>query len=100
MPRIELLSSPANPLLKEIRRAISRGDMVNGELWIAEGFHLLEEALRSRLALPYVLVSESARAGLEDTLRQLSDTRVLVLADALFQAIAATESSQGVMALV
>jgi TrmH family RNA methyltransferase len=87
-------------LLKEIRRAVSRGDMVNGGLWIAEGFHLLEEALRSKLPVPFVLASESVQASAERFASGGAHTRILILPDALFQSIAPTESTQGIMALV
>jgi TrmH family RNA methyltransferase len=100
MPRIDYLSSPANPLLKEIRRATARGDMVNGGLWIAEGFHLLEEALKSKLPVPFVLSSESVQVSVTRLASGQDNTRILILPDALFQSIAPTESTQGVMALV
>ena len=47
MVRAENITSAANPLLKEIRRAIARGSLTNDGLCVAESFHLLEEALRS-----------------------------------------------------
>src|ERR1035438_2906374 len=37
----------ANPLLKEVRRAVARGSLTAGGWCVAETFHLLEEALRS-----------------------------------------------------
>ena len=100
MPRIDYLSSPANPLLKEIRRAVARGDMVNGGLWIAEGFHLLEEAMKSKVPVPFVLASEPVQASVVRLVSGRDDVRILILPDPLFQSVAPTESTQGVMALV
>src|SRR5437879_12469567 len=100
MSRIDRISSPANPLLREIRRSIARVETVNGGLWIAEGFHLLEEALRSGLTVPVILAAESVRTTVERHAGGLADTRILVLPDALFQTVAVTEATQGVMALV
>jgi TrmH family RNA methyltransferase len=100
MAQIETVRSPANPLLKDVRRAIALGGKTSAGLCVAEGFHLLEEALRSDLAAPVVLVSESVRSTVERHISGLRDSRVVVLAEKLFQAIAATETSQGVMALV
>jgi RNA methyltransferase, TrmH family len=94
-PRIETITSAANPLVKELRRAIGRGSLTEDGLFIAESFHLLEEALRSGREIPAVLVSESAFPRIKDTLR-----RTVVLPDALFHTITTTESSQGVIALV
>jgi TrmH family RNA methyltransferase len=97
---MELVTSTANPLLRDLRRAVSRGELTAEGLWVAEGFHLLEEALRSDCAAPVVLASESVRATVERHVGGLAGIRTVVLPDKLFQTIAATESSQGVIALV
>ncbi len=47
MSRIQTITSAANPFLKDVRRAISRNELTDDGLAIAEGFHLLDEALRS-----------------------------------------------------
>jgi TrmH family RNA methyltransferase len=97
LQRIELITSPSNPLLKDVRRAASRGELTSEGLWIAEGFHLLEEARRSDCEIAAVLVSESAQARLE---LMPAASRTILVPDKLFQTIAATETTQGVMALV
>ncbi len=95
-PRVENITSPANSLVKEIRRAAGRGSLTTEGLCIAESFHLLEEALRSGREVPAVLVAESTyKASAFESL-----ARVLILPDALFQTISTTEASQGVIALV
>ena len=43
----ETITSAANPLLKDVRRAVARGSLTDEGWCIAETFHLLEEALRS-----------------------------------------------------
>ena len=47
MAKPEQISSAANPLFKDVRRAIARGGLTEDGLCVAESFHLLEEALRS-----------------------------------------------------
>jgi TrmH family RNA methyltransferase len=100
MPGIQTITSPANPLLRDVRRAISRGERTAGGLAVAEGFHLLEEALRSGCDVPVVLASEACRETVERQARALSPARIAVLPAPLFQSIASTETPQGVMALV
>jgi TrmH family RNA methyltransferase len=100
MSRPEVISSPANPLLKDVRRAIARGGLTQQGLCVAETFHLLEEALRSDRAVPVILVAESVRSAVEKHVRGLASVRVVVLDDVLFQNLAGTETSQGVIALV
>jgi RNA methyltransferase, TrmH family len=96
MPNAETITSAANPLIKDVRRAIARGGLTADGLCVAETFHLLEEALRSRCEVKAVLLAESAesRAG------RLRGIRVAVLPDALLQSLSGTESAQGVIALV
>ena len=96
----ETITSAANPLLKEVRRAVARGSLTEGGCCVAETFHLLDEALRSGSEVKTVLAAESARAEVVAQGRRLAGVKVAVLPDALFAGIAATETSQGVMALV
>jgi tRNA G18 (ribose-2'-O)-methylase SpoU len=96
----ETITSAANPLLKEVRRAVARGSLTEGGCCVAETFHLLDEALRSGSEVRTVLAAESARTAVVAQGRRLAGVKVAVLPDALFAGIAATESSQGVMALV
>ncbi len=99
MARAEVISSPANPLLKSIRRALARGTPTDEGLWAAETFHLLEEALRSEREVRAVLAAESVQATVDRHVKGLG-VRVTIVADALFASLAQTESSQGVIALV
>jgi TrmH family RNA methyltransferase len=92
----ETISSAANPLLKDVRRAIARGSCTSQGWCIAETVHLLEEALRSRCRVMMVLAAESAQAQLP----RLGAVKLAILPDALLQKISATETSQGVIALV
>ncbi len=94
------LTSPRNPLLKEVRKAILRGTLTDDGFCVAESFHLLEEALRSDCEISTVFAAESVRTAVESHVRGLKKIRVAVLADDLFRDISTTESSQGVMALV
>ena len=94
------LTSPRNPLLKEVRRAILKGSATEEGLAVAEGFHLLEEALRSDCEISAIFAAESVRSAVESHVRGLKTLRVTVLPDGLFRSISATEASQGVMTLV
>ena len=100
MPKAETITSAANPLVKDVRRAIVRGTLTHEGLCVAETFHLLEEALRSDCDVKTVLAAESVRSAAESHVRRLAGVKVAILPDALFQSLSGTETSQGVMALV
>jgi RNA methyltransferase, TrmH family len=97
----QVISSAANPLLKEIRRAVRQGSLTSGGCVVAESFHLLEEALRSGCECEVVLVSEGARnKALGIVAAGGRNVPLRVVDDAVFDKIAATETAQGVIALV
>ncbi len=56
--------SDQNPLIKQIRRAVSRGTLTEDGYAIAEGTHLLEEAIAAKCEIRAVIVAESAQARL------------------------------------
>lgn len=100
MPKPETITSAANPLLKDVRRAIVRGGLTEQGWWVAETFHLLEEALRSDCQVVTVLAADSVRSAAVAHVRRLTGAKVVILPDLLLQRLSGTESSQGVMALV
>src|SRR5689334_9039909 len=100
MAKPESIASAANPLLKDVRRAVARGGLTEGGLCVAESFHLLEEALRSDCEVKHVLAAETVLSAAEAHVHRLHGVKIAVLPDALFRSISGTETSQGVMALV
>src|SRR5260221_13265064 len=52
--------SDKNPLVKQIRRAVSKGTLTEDGYAVAEGAHLLEEALAAKCEVGAVIVAESA----------------------------------------
>ena len=97
---VATITSAANPFLKDLRRAIARGGLTAEGLCVAESFHLLEEALRSDCRVPVVVASQSVQATVDRHIGGLRGPRMIVLPDNLFDSIASTETSQGVIALV
>ncbi|HYM13436.1 MAG TPA: RNA methyltransferase [Bryobacterales bacterium] len=100
MAKPTFITSPANPLLKDVRRALARGSLTSDGLLVAETFHLLEEALRSDLDVPLVIAAVGVRSAVEGHVRGLRGVRVAVVSDASFHELSATETAQGVIALV
>ncbi len=83
--------SDKNPLVKQIRRAVSKGTLTEDGYAVAEGAHLLEEALAAKCELGAVIVAESAHVHYPDA---------RVVSDKTFRELASTETPQGVIALV
>jgi TrmH family RNA methyltransferase len=91
----EAITSAANPLLKEIRRAVGHGGLTRDGYCIAETPHLLHEAVRSGCAIGAVLLAGDAPLG-----EVPRGVRVIRVPERLFDATAATNAPQGVLALV
>jgi TrmH family RNA methyltransferase len=97
----ESISARENHWLKRFRIALA-GPPASGEITLGiEGARLVEEALRSNIKVEAVLVSESGRKHLGRIIPRVGrETRLLATSDALFQNLAATETTQGVAAIV
>jgi TrmH family RNA methyltransferase len=96
-----------NPLVKQIRRAVARGVLTEDGWAVAEGPHLLEEALRAGCAIRTVLVSETAKPGILGDLSRLPglhqvlhQVRFRQVSEKMFRTLCSTETPQGVLALV
>jgi TrmH family RNA methyltransferase len=98
--RIRRISSRQNSLVKNLRRAFQDAELVDG-LAAIEGVRLIEEAIRSGLRFQAVFFSDSAEARMERLLPQISShAEILGLPDDVFRSAVATETPQGVAALV
>src|SRR5215471_2834434 len=95
------VSSPQNALVKELRRAFTQAELTKDGLMAIEGLRIIEEAIRSGLRFHAVFFSESGRVHAKRLLPQISShTDVLLLPDKVFSSVVATDTPQGVAALV
>ncbi len=96
----ETITSRSNPRLKQLRRAASRGTVTASGFALAESPTLLEEALRSGIEIERVFASERMRATVAKRLPPHRRIPLHPVADRLFNQVATTFRSQGVLALV
>jgi TrmH family RNA methyltransferase len=90
------LTSAQNPLIKEIRRAVQKGGLTSDGYAIAEGIHVVNEAIHSGCEIGAVIAAES----FPEAEPRFAGLKVVRLPEALFAGISSTETPQGVMALV
>ncbi len=89
------LISDKNPLIKEIRKAAHQGSLTQSGFALAEGPHLLDEALRSNCDILAIILAETSR------LEALpASVRILRVSDHTFSTLATTETPQGILSLV
>jgi TrmH family RNA methyltransferase len=89
---LTLLTSTQNPVIKEIRRAIAQGGLTRDGFCVTEGPRLLEEAVRSGCEIGFVLSAGGAVTP--------PGVHVIGIAESLLRDISATETPQGILALV
>jgi TrmH family RNA methyltransferase len=98
--RVRRISSRQNSLVKDLRRAFHQAELVEGYCAI-EGVRVIEEAIRSGLRFRAIFFSETAQDRAERLLPQISsNAETLELPEDVFASAVATETSQGVAALV
>ncbi len=86
--------------LKDVRKAAARGELTSDGCVVAEGIHLLVEAIRSAVELRTVIVAESARGEARHFASEVGPARIVWVTDQTFRGIASTENPQGVITLV
>jgi TrmH family RNA methyltransferase len=98
--RVRHVSSRQNALVKDLRRAFTRGELVDGMCAI-EGVRVIEEAIRSGVRFRALFYAESAEPRMEKLLPQISShVEVMALPNEVFASAVDTETPQGVAALV
>ncbi len=95
-PAAPILTSRNNPRVKQLRAALAGNALQDDGLLAIEGEHLIAEAMRSGLTLRTLFLDES-RAMPEGAGQSVEVVR---LARDVFASITATESPQGIAALV
>lgn len=92
----EVVTSRANPRVKQLRAAFAGQARLSGGLVAIEGEHLLEEAVRSGMAIKTVFLGENRPTPL-----YLPESiEILRLADEVFASVVETRSPQGVASLL
>jgi TrmH family RNA methyltransferase len=101
LARLRPVSSRQNALVKELRKAFAHSGPADDGSVAVEGVTLVEEALRSQRPLRAVFVSESGRTRVSALLAELpAGVEALLLPDDVFHSAVATQTPQGVAALV
>ena len=71
--RLRRIDSRHNPLVKELRKTFAQGEPAADHTCAIEGFHILDEAIRSGLKFRAIFFSHSAEAKTERNARELYD---------------------------
>src|SRR3954466_715352 len=99
--RLRPVTSAQNKHVKDLRKALSQGELTEDGLAAIESVRTIEEAIRSGLKFRALFLSESGKSRAERLLPQVgAQVETLLLPDSIFTSAVDTESPQGVAALV
>src|SRR5216684_2858501 len=99
--RLRPVTSRQNALVKDLRKAFAQSEPTAAGYIAIEGSRMIEEAIRSGLRFQAVFFSESGKAHANRLLPQFaSQVETILLPDEVFTSAVATETPQGVAALV
>src|ERR1017187_540010 len=91
-----LVTSRANPRVKQLRGAFAGQARLSGGLVAIEGEHLLYEAIRSGMVLKTIFIGE--RAALPEWVPR--SVELIELTDEVFASVVDTKSPQGIAAML
>jgi len=102
--RLRHVSSRQHPLIKELRAAFAHSELTPDGHCAIEGVRMLEEALRAGLRMRAIVFSETALKAGDRAAKLLPQigghTEILAVPQDVFAGAVATETPQGVAALV
>lgn len=99
--RLRPVASRQNPLVKELRSAFARGETTANGCCAVESVRLVEEAIRSGLKFRAVFFRQSSLELADRLLPQIAaQVETVLLPNQVFDSAVATETPQGVAALV
>lgn len=98
---MKTITSADNALYKSLKALLTAKGRAEQRLFLAEGPHLAEEALGSRLRLAYMVVRDDLAAGYDGVIADAASkgAEILLLPDRLFSALADTGTPQGILAV-
>lgn len=99
---MEFIQSKQNQRIKNYRKLQTSKGRQQGQAYLIEGDHLIQEAIKAKLSLECVLLTPEYQAKhpeMNQVVQDL-DLTVLQVSDEVLQSLALTETAQGIMAVV
>ena len=96
---MESISSPKNEKIKELVKLQTAKGRKKAGMYLLEGEHLVEEAIKERAQIKLIVVTSNRLEDYKNLLAQ-TDVQVLVVSQDVFYKLSMTETTQGILAVV
>jgi len=95
------IESKDNKLYKTIKKLKDKKHRMKERKYILEGFRLTEEAVKAKVDIEYIIITENNIENLEESnlLRNISKGETIVISESLFMTLSSTENPQGILAV-
>lgn len=96
---MDIISSTKNEKIKELAKLQTAKGRKKAGLYLLEGEHLVEEAIKEKAPIDLMVVSSNRMEDYQYLLEQ-TEVQVLVVSQEVFQKLSMTETTQGILAAV
>ena len=96
---MDIISSAKNEKIKELAKLQTAKGRKKVGLYLLEGEHLVEEAIKEKAPIELIVVSSNRMEDYKYLLEQ-TEVHVLVVSEEVFQKLSMTETTQGILAAV
>ena len=96
---MDIISSTKNEKIKELAKLQTAKGRKKAGLYLLEGEHLVEEAIKEKAPIELIVVSSNRMEDYQYLLEQTA-VHVLVVSEEVFQKLSMTETTQGILAAV
>lgn len=96
---MDIISSTKNEKIKELAKLQTAKGRKKAGLYLLEGEHLVEEAIKENALIELIVVSSNRMEDYQYLLEQ-TEVDVLVVSQEVFQKLSMTETTQGILAIV
>jgi len=90
-----MITSKQNSVIKRIKKLQQRKHRKKEQKFIIEGFHLIEEAVKSNWVVETIIKTENT-----ESLNYLGSEQVMIVSSSVFAYLSTTETPQGILAVV
>ena len=96
---MDIISSTKNEKIKELAKLQTAKGRKKAGLYLLEGEHLVEEAIKEKAPIELIVISSNRMEDYQYLLEQ-TVVQILVVSQDVFQKLSMTETTQGILAIV
>lgn len=95
------IESKDNKLYKTIKKLKEKKFRIKEGKFILEGFRIIEEAVKAKINIEYIFITEDNLTNLKETdfWGYINEDKIIVISKNLFLSLSSTESPQGILAV-